>query len=100
MAHIINMARATRPIVSERQRRLCKELVGLGLARNAITSLMLGKDLGTLSHSDLNAGHSTINSVIRELGFNIVDSRHVRSPAMIKAVREAAGRVRMRVRIA
>ena len=65
MAHIINMARATRPIVSERQRRLCKELVGLGLARNAITSLILGKDLGTLSHADLNAGHSTINSVIR-----------------------------------
>jgi len=91
---------AVRPAVSERQRRLCKELVGLGLARNAITSFILGKDLGELSHADLNAGHSAINSCIRQLGYNIVDARHARSPAMARAVQAAAGRHRMRIRVA
>ena len=100
MARIINLATATRPAVSERARRFCKELVGLGMARNAITSLILGKDLEALTHADINAGHNAINSCIRELGYNIVDARHARSPAMASAVRAAASRVRTRVRIA
>lgn len=97
---IINMARALRPRVTERQRRVCRDLVGLGLARNAITAMMLSKDLNALTHADINVGHSVINSCIKELGYNIIDARHARSPAMARAAREVGSRHRMRFRIA
>lgn len=100
MARIINMARAARPRVSERQRELCKELVSLGLARMAITAAMLGKSINDLTPADLNAGHSTIKSVSKEIGHTITDARFARSPLMQRLVREAASRVRMRIRIA
>lgn len=97
---VISMEKAARPDVSARQREFCKALIGLGLARLTITSLMLGKDLSRLSHADVSAGHRTISSCIKELGFNIVDARHAQSPAMEALVRTAAKECSIRIRIA
>jgi hypothetical protein len=97
---VIKLESASRPDVSEKQREFCKALISLGLARLTITSLVLGKDLERLTHADINAGHRTINSCIKELKFNIVDARQARSPVMEALVRQAASSCRIRVRIA
>lgn len=100
MSRVISLQSAERPLVSTRQRDFCKDLIGLGLARVTITALILGKNVAELSPADMNAGHRTINSCIKELGYNIVDARHGLSPAIADAVRAVASRHRIRVRIA
>lgn len=97
---VISLESAIRPEVSERQRNFCKDLIGMGLARSAITALVLGKDRAELTHADLNVGTNTINSCIKELGYNIRDARSGASPYMAKAIREVASRHRIRVKVA
>ncbi len=97
---VINLESASRPDVNERQRDFCKALVLLGLARLTITSLVLGKDTAALTHADINAGHRTINSCIKELGYNIMDARHAKSPIMEALVRQKAKELSIKLRIA
>lgn len=97
---VISLETARRPDVNERQRDFCKALIGLGLARLTITSLVLGKDTKGLTHADILAGHRVIGSCIRELGYGIVDARHANSPEMVALVQAAASKVRIKVRIA
>jgi hypothetical protein len=100
MTTVISLATADRPDVNERQREFCKALVSLGLSRLTITSLVLGKDTKNLTHADINTGHRVINGVIKELGHNIVDARHARSPVMADLVAQQAKHLRIRVKIA
>src|SRR5262245_11468693 len=97
---VISLAAAQKPAVTSKQRELCKELIGLGIARLTITALMLGKDVSQLNPAEVSTGHRTINSCIKELGYRIIDARQARSPAMDALVRQAAKRCRIRIRIA
>lgn len=97
---VINLERAARPDVSEKQREFCKSLIGLGLARLTIISLVLGKDMGGLTHADIACGMRVINSCIKELGHNILDARRAISPVMSALVRQAAKDCSVRIKIA
>lgn len=100
MASVINLARAKRPRVTEVQRNFAKELIGLGLARLTITSLMLGKSIESLNHADINLGNGLINKLSKELKYNISDARRAQSPFMAAAVRQIASAQRVKVKFA
>lgn len=98
--NVISLAKARRPDISESQRNFCKELIGMGLARLSITAIILNKDVARLTSSDINAGHRTINSCIKELGYGLLDARAANTPFMRSAVKGAAERLSFKVRIA
>jgi hypothetical protein len=98
--NVINLAAATRPDVTERQREFAKELIGLGLSRLAITALTLGKDQSALQHADIAVGHNLIHKLYKELGYTISDARNARTPEMQSLVNQAARSHRIKVKIA
>ena len=97
--HVISLAKAKRPSISDAQVAFCKELIGMGLSRLAITGLILQKDVARLTSSDINAGMRTINSSIQELGYGILDARNARSPFMQGAIKAAATRMSFSVKL-
>lgn len=100
MAEILSLERAQRPDFSPQQVEFCKELIGMGLARNAIAALVLRTDMAHLNPSQVAATNRLISKQYKELGHNIVDARNAKSPFMVAAVRAAARNTRVRVRIA
>lgn len=100
MADVISLARAQRPDFTPRQVNFCKDLIGMGLSRLAIAALVLETDVAALNPSQVSAVSRMIQKQYKELGHNIVDARNARSPYMAEAVRAAAGRRRIRIRIA
>jgi methyl coenzyme M reductase subunit C len=97
--HVISLEKAKRPAISDAQVAFCKELIGMGLSRLAITGLILQKDVARLTSSDINAGHRTINKSIAELGYSIIDARNARSPFMQGAIKSAATRMSFSVKL-
>jgi len=100
MADVLSLQRASKPEFTVRQIDFAKELIGMGLSRLAIASLVLDTDMGSLNHADIAASARLVQKCYKELGFNITDARNVRSPYMVAAVKQAAKGLRMRVRIA
>ena len=99
-AVVIKMAEADQPVISDRQRSLCKRLISVGLSCVAITSIVLGKDAEKLTIAEQKAGARTIRSCINELGYGIVDARNARTKEMVRIVQDIAQECRIRVKIA
>lgn len=100
MTAVINLERASRPDVTEKQREFCKRLIQLGIATLVITSLVLGKDVGKLTHADINVGNRLYDSCCKELGFGVRDARRAITPVMISLIQQAAKDCALRIKIA
>ncbi len=99
-AVVIKMETAEKPLVSEKQRELCKKLISVGLSRVAITAIIMSKDADRLTISDQRAGLNAIRSCTEELGYGIIDARNAKTPAMIQIVQTLANKCNVRVKIA
>jgi len=100
MADVIKLDEARRPDISDRQVEFCKELIGIGLTRNTIVGLVIGKDVDKLNHAEINVGYKLINQCREELGYGLMDARRAQSPFTIAAVRAAARNQKVKIRIA
>jgi len=100
MADVINLERAPRPEFTDRQISFAKKLIGIGLARLTIASLVLGIDSPSLNHAQITSSNRMISKAYKELGYTITDARHGASPQTAAAINACARELRVRVRIA
>lgn len=99
MPEVLNLARAERPEFSTRQINLCDELIGMGLAKLAIASIILGVGIESLTPTQVTSVGRLIAKRYKHLGYKITDARHARTEFMAKAVQAAAKRCKIVVHL-
>jgi hypothetical protein len=87
------------PVFTVRQVDFCDKLIGMGLTRLTIASLILNKDAERLNYSEVSGCYRLIDRRRDKLGFGVAMARKCGSPWMVHAVREAARDTRIRVRV-
>lgn len=100
MADIIRLEEAKRPEFTKGQEGFCENLIGMGLTRLSIIALVLGKSTGQLDHAEVGAGQRLIERKMKELGYGVMDARRANTPFMANAVRAAAGKHRLKLKLA
>lgn len=98
--NVISLERAISPQFTPKQEQLCDELIGMGLARLAIASILLNVNSDQLNPSQVVAVNRLISKRYKQLGHTITDSRHARSEFMKAAVQQTCRRLHVRLRIA
>ena len=97
---IIRLDEARKPDFTEKQQKFAADLIGLGLTRLTIISLVLGKSTTDLNHAEVNSGNRLMDQQRKALGYGIMDARRCQSPAMSAAVSQVAKKYRIQIKIA
>lgn len=96
---VLQMRSGERPVFSDRQLNLARDLIGLGLQKSTIIAVMLRKDTADLTQAEVTYGNTHLGKLKKELGYGVMDARRAQTPAMQGLVQRAANDHGIRIRL-